>query len=64
MFTSGNILVKESEFEFEAAINKFSVDLIWSLLKDKIISEDFFDTFINELAVTEDKTGIIIAKKI
>ena len=62
-FLSGLILKKESEFEFEAAINKFSVDLMWYLLNTQSIRQEVFDSFINELAETEEETGIVIAKK-
>ncbi len=62
LFVSGNILVKESDFQFEAAINKFSVDLMWGLLKNNKISENSFKSFLDELAETETQTGITIAK--
>lgn len=61
VFCIGQILSKSREFEFEAAINKFSVDLMWFLLQEKSINESLFCTFIDILAETEEQTGIEIA---
>lgn len=61
VFCIGQILSKSREFEFEAAINKFSVDLMWFLLQEKSINELLFYTFIDSLAETEEQTGIEIA---
>lgn len=52
---------EESKFHFEAAINKFSVGLIWNLYQKEIINESIVDTFINNLGDTEARTGIQIA---
>ena len=63
LYISENILVKENDFEFEAAVNKFSVDLMWDFLHNNMISESCFKAFIDELAETENKTGVTIAKE-
>jgi|GEM_PF-1823765 len=52
---------EESKFHFEAAINKFSVGLMWSLYKEENINESILDTFINNLVETEELSGIQIA---
>jgi len=51
----------ERAFEFEAAINKFSVDLLWYLLEKQVIGEALLNTYINELAETKEETGVTIA---
>lgn len=62
LYCSGQILREEEKFEFEAALNKFSVGLMCHLMQKKIINQNLLQTYINELAETEDKTGIVIAK--
>lgn len=59
LYRKGN---NERKIAFEAAINKFSVDLMLHLLQNKIINQEKFNNFINELADTEEKTGIMIAR--
>lgn len=59
LYQKGN---NERKIAFEAAINKFSVDLMLHLLQNKIINQEKFNNFINELADTEEKTGIMIAR--
>lgn len=61
-FCSGLILSKDREFEFEAAINKFSVDMMFYLLQKQLINQAAFEAFIDELAETEHSTGIEIAR--
>ena len=62
-FYSGQLFTKDSEFEFEAALNKFSVDLMLYLLKNQLINRTVFKAFIDELAETDNSIGIEIAKK-
>ncbi len=61
-FCSGLVLSKDREFEFEAAINKFSVDMMLYLLKNQLINQEVFKSFIDELAEAENNTGIEIAR--
>lgn len=51
----------ESKFEFEAAINKFSVDLLLYLKRGKIVEGRLFEDFISKLAETKEETGVAIA---
>lgn len=53
----------QTEFDFEAAINEFSVKLMLHIKNENEIEEKNFDNFINELSVTKDLNGIQIAKK-
>ena len=62
-FSSGLRLEKEREFEFEAAINKFAVNLMYHLLEEETINQRDFDLFLDELAETDCETGIEIAQK-
>lgn len=50
--------------EFEVAINTFSVRLMWKMLKKGYLREEEFQTFINKLSKTSDKTGIFYAKEL
>lgn len=57
-FTVSGVLNKSKEFYFEAAINRFSVELICFLLDKNLIVRKDANIFFQELANAEDKTGI------
>ncbi len=63
-YEKNGYLINESKFEFEAAINKFSVCLMWYLKEKKVIDETCFELFINQLAETDDLSGVHIAYKL
>lgn len=54
----------DRDYEYEAAINRFSAYLMIDLLKRKIISEGVFQNFSDVLSTSPDKIGLEIALEI
>ena len=53
-----------SKSNYESAINKFSIFMIYKIYKEKIISEDYVQSFIEKLSETEELTGVEILYEI
>lgn len=54
----------DRDYEYEAAINRFSAYLMIDLVKRKIISESVFQNFSDVLSNSQDKIGLEIALEI